>query len=244
MQSGNMSQILTMPVSLSGISLRTIKIDIPEAMGAYKGNAALKKPVQSALKRISDIAISAIALIFLLPLFVMIAIAIRFESQGNVIFTQPRWGKDGKVIRIFKFRSMRADLCDETGVAQTVENDPRVTRIGAILRKTNIDELPQLINILKGDMSIVGPRCHAVGMLAVGQLYEELVPEYHQRHHVRPGLTGLAQMHGFRGPTDTDYKARTRVAYDLHYVQNFSLLLDLRIMIGTFINEIRGGTGS
>ncbi len=233
-----------MPVSVSGINLRAIKIDIPEAMSASRGNAALEKPVQLALKRLLDVAISATALIVLLPLLAMIAIAIRSEGKGNVIFTQPRWGKDGKVIRIFKFRSMRADLCDETGVSQTIENDPRVTRIGAILRKTNMDELPQLINILKGDMSIVGPRCHAVGMLAVGQLYEELVPEYHERHNVRPGLTGLAQMNGFRGPTDTEYKARTRVAHDLHYIHNFSLLLDIRIMIGTFINEIRGGTGS
>jgi lipopolysaccharide/colanic/teichoic acid biosynthesis glycosyltransferase len=196
-----------------------------------------------AVKRMLDIVISATALVTLAPLLLLIAALIRYDSKGPVLFTQARWGKNGKVIKVFKFRSMYTELCDQSGVTQTLANDPRVTRLGAVLRKTNIDELPQLLNVLRGDMSLVGPRCHAIGMLAVGQLYEDLVPEYHERHVVRPGLTGLAQMNGFRGPTDTEYKARTRVAHDLHYISNFSLLLDLRIMVGTLINEIRGGTG-
>jgi lipopolysaccharide/colanic/teichoic acid biosynthesis glycosyltransferase len=202
-----------------------------------------EKPVQMAVKRMLDIVISATALVTLAPLLLLIAALIRYDSKGPVLFTQARWGKNGKVIKVFKFRSMYTELCDQSGVTQTLANDPRVTRLGAVLRKTNIDELPQLLNVLRGDMSLVGPRCHAIGMLAVGQLYEDLVPEYHERHVVRPGLTGLAQMNGFRGPTDTEYKARTRVAHDLHYISNFSLLLDLRIMVGTLINEIRGGTG-
>jgi lipopolysaccharide/colanic/teichoic acid biosynthesis glycosyltransferase len=138
---------------------------------------------------------------------------------------------------------MRADAGDASGVAQTVENDPRLTRIGAFIRKTNIDELPQLLNVLRGDMSLVGPRCHAIGMLAAGVRYEELVPHYHDRHAVKPGLTGLAQMRGLRGPTDRPGKARARIASDLYYIENFSIRLDLWIMFGTVMSEIKGGKG-
>lgn len=138
---------------------------------------------------------------------------------------------------------MHKELEDVTGVAQTVVNDPRVTRIGALIRRTNIDELPQLINVLKGDMSLVGPRCHAVGMLAARVPYEHLVPDYHRRHRMKPGLTGLAQMRGLRGPTDRPAKARARIACDLFYVESFSLLLDLHILWGTLVYEVRGGRG-
>lgn len=206
-------------------------------------NTALRKPFQFGLKRLADVVISGSALALLLPFFVAIAIMIVYENRGPVFFSQLRWGKGGKLIRIYKFRSMRSDMCDVTGVAQTKENDPRVTRIGAFLRKTNLDELPQLINILKGDMSLVGPRCHVPGMLAAGKLYEDLVEEYHLRHLVRPGLTGLAQVSGFRGPTDREDLARGRISHDLDYIRNFSVLTDLQIMIRTVTNEIRGGTG-
>lgn len=204
---------------------------------------ALQKPVQFALKRAVDIVISGSVLALLLPFFAAIAAMIVYENRGPVFFSQLRWGKGGKLIRIYKFRSMRSDMCDETGVTQTKENDPRVTRIGAFLRKTNLDELPQLISILKGDMSLVGPRCHVPGMLAAGQLYEDLVEEYHLRHLVRPGLTGLAQVNGFRGPTDREDLARGRVSYDLDYIRNFSVVSDMRILVRTVVNEIRGGTG-
>lgn len=200
-------------------------------------------PVQHALKRAFDITASGAAMFALLPLFLTVAAIIKLDSRGPVFFSQIRWGKGGKKIRVYKFRSMRTNLCDATGVAQTVKNDPRVTRIGAILRRTNIDELPQLLNVLKGDMSLVGPRCHAVGMLAAGIPYEELVPDYHRRHTMRPGLTGLAQMRGLRGPTDRPGKARARIACDLHYVENFSFWLDMRIIFGTVISELRGGKG-
>jgi lipopolysaccharide/colanic/teichoic acid biosynthesis glycosyltransferase len=128
-------------------------------------------------------------------------------------------------------------------VNQTIKGDPRITKVGAFLRRTNLDEIPQIYNVLRGDMSLVGPRCHAIGMLAGGVLYEELVPEYHDRHSMRPGLTGLAQMRGLRGPTDKPAKARARIASDLRYVENFSLLLDVQILIGTIVNEMRGGQG-
>ena len=199
--------------------------------------------VQLGVKRGFDIMFAATMLLVLAPLFLVLIIAVKLDSPGPAFFSQVRWGKDGKKIRIFKFRSMRADACDPTGVAQTVQGDPRVTRLGAFLRKTNIDELPQFFNVLKGDMSLIGPRCHAIGMKAGGMLYEELVPQYHHRHRVRPGLTGLAQVRGWRGPTDKADWARARIAADLHYIDNYSLALDARIFIATILTEIRGGHG-
>ncbi|WP_371074789.1 MULTISPECIES: sugar transferase [unclassified Sinorhizobium] len=205
--------------------------------------SARGKVVHLFLKRALDIAGSSIALLILCPFLLGVAVLIKLDSPGPVLFTQIRWGKNCRKIRVYKFRSMRTDMCDASGVAQTVQNDPRVTRIGAILRRTNIDELPQLLNVLKGDMSLVGPRCHAINMLAAGMLYQELVPEYHQRHAMRPGITGLAQMRGLRGPTDRAAKARARIASDLYYIENFSIFLDLKIIIGTVISELRDGKG-
>lgn len=190
-----------------------------------------------------DISASAVALIVFLPLFLVIALLIKLDDGGPVFFRQIRWGLNGRKIMVYKFRSMRMHLCDPTGVQQTVKDDRRVTRIGAVLRKTNIDELPQLLNVLRGDMSLVGPRCHAISMRAAGRLYEELVPEYHHRHVMRPGITGLAQMRGWRGPTERPLEARARIASDIYYVRNFSLWLDLKILYNTLLSELRGGTG-
>jgi lipopolysaccharide/colanic/teichoic acid biosynthesis glycosyltransferase len=199
--------------------------------------------VQLAIKRLLDVLIAGFALLVLLPLLMFCALVIRVESKGPALFTQWRWGKDGRKFKVYKFRSMRSELGDASGVRQTVKNDPRITRFGAFLRKSNIDELPQLINVLKGDMSLVGPRCHAIGMKAAGVLYEELVPSYHLRHVMRPGITGLAQMRGLRGPTDTPAKSRARIASDIYYVSNYSLMLDLKILIGTLRDEVFGGSG-
>jgi lipopolysaccharide/colanic/teichoic acid biosynthesis glycosyltransferase len=218
-------------------------IALPETIDRDWKDAALQKPLNFAAKRLLDIFVSVIALIVLLPFFLAIAAAIKWESEGPVFFTQNRWGRGGRMIRIFKFRSMRTELGDVTGVAQTRRNDPRVTRIGALLRKTNLDELPQLINILLGDMSLVGPRCHVPGMLAGGMLYEELVKDYHIRHLVRPGLTGLAQFRGYRGPTDREDLAKARFASDLEYIRDFNIWMDIKILAGTLVKEIRGGTG-
>lgn len=220
----------------------------PFETGELQSPASDKKPSsllrsQFALKRTIDIAGASIALVALAPVLATVALLVKLDSKGPVLFSQVRWGMNGRKIRVYKFRSMRTELGDATGVAQTVKNDPRITRIGAILRRTNIDELPQLINVLKGDMSLVGPRCHAIGMLAAGRLYEELVPHYHMRHRMRPGITGLAQMRGLRGPTDRSDKARARIVSDLYYVDNFSVWLDIKIMVGTVISELRGGKG-
>lgn len=195
------------------------------------------------VKRAMDIGIAGSSLVILSPLFLLIAILIKIESRGPVFFTQRRWGMAGRQIKVYKFRSMRDDLCDPTGVQQTVQDDPRITAFGAFLRKSNFDELPQLLNVLLGDMSLVGPRCHAIGMKAAGLQYEELVPAYHERHRMRPGITGLAQMRGLRGPTISRSKSRARIASDLHYIKNFSLLLDIKITFGTLRNEVFKGSG-
>lgn len=202
-----------------------------------------QRPLDFVLKRTLDVTISFLTLLFMGPVLLLIAVLIRLESPGSPFFSQLRYGQHGKKIRIYKFRSMRSDLCDPSGVAQTVENDPRVTRFGAFLRKSNLDELPQLWNVLIGDMALVGPRCHAIGMLAGGVLYEDLVPGYHKRHVMRPGLTGLAQMRGLRGPTDKASKARARINADLYYIENYSFVLDIKILVGTLWSEMNGGKG-
>jgi lipopolysaccharide/colanic/teichoic acid biosynthesis glycosyltransferase len=206
-------------------------------------HAALRKPWQFALKRAFDATVSGTALLLLAPFFAIIAAAIVLENRGPVFFSQLRWGRGGKLIRVYKFRSMRTELCDVSGIKQTRAGDPRITRTGAFLRRTNLDELPQLINILIGDMSFVGPRCHVPGMLAAGRPYEELVDEYHIRHLVRPGLTGLAQVNGLRGPTDCEELARARIAKDIEYIRTFSFLGDIKIFFNTLRNEFKGGTG-
>lgn len=195
------------------------------------------------LKRIFDFCASALSLVLLAPIFLLFAVLIRLDSKGPALFTQKRWGQNGEVIEIYKFRSMRIDMCDVRGVKQTEADDPRITKIGRFIRKYNIDELPQLLNVLRGDMSIVGPRCHPVGMLAAGVTYEELVPDYHSRHLVPPGITGLAQIRGLRGPTVRPSKARARITMDLYYVQHASLGFDIKIIYLTIKNELFNSSG-
>lgn len=243
MHSAEVGSAIAIPVNSHPQTLAATGVALPETADRDWKDAALQKPLNFAAKRLMDISLSALALVVLAPFFLFIAAAIKLESNGPVFFMQNRWGRGGRMIRIFKFRSMRTDLCDVSGVAQTRLNDPRVTRIGAMLRKTNLDELPQLINILIGDMSLVGPRCHVPGMLAAGMPYEELVKDYHIRHLVRPGLTGLAQVRGLRGPTDREDLAKARFASDVEYIQNFNVWTDIKIIAGTVVKELRGGTG-
>jgi exopolysaccharide biosynthesis polyprenyl glycosylphosphotransferase len=200
--------------------------------------------IQLAIKRAVDISAAAALIVVASPILVGAAIAIKLTSRGPVLFKQSRYGLNNEPFGIYKFRSMRIDLGDATGVKQTRADDPRVTPVGKILRRTNIDELPQLFNVLFGDMSLVGPRPHVPGMRAGGQLYEELVPHYFRRHQMRPGITGLAQINRLRGSTTDAKFAKARIEYDLAYAENWSLLLDFRILWQTFKSEVLRGTGS
>ena len=200
-------------------------------------------PVQLAIKRMIDVVGAFFGLLVLSPVILLIALLIKLESKGPVFFKQFRTGLNEVPFEILKFRSMHTDLCDMSGVRQTIDNDPRITPLGRILRKTNLDELPQLWNVLIGDMSLVGPRPHVPDMLAAGRNYAELVQGYEYRHLMRPGLTGLAQARGLRGPTAHRWLAIRRIVCDVEYVRQFSLLLDIKIIVRTVINELKGGTG-
>ena len=193
-----------------------------------------------ALKRAMDIVVASAALVLLSPALLIVAGLIRLTSAGPAIFRQRRTGQDGKEFVIFKFRTMYSELQDVSGVKHTVQDDPRVTAIGRFLRKYSIDELPQLANVLWGDMSIVGPRAHAVGMLALGVPYDQFVRDYDLRHLVKPGLTGQAQVKGYRGEVCDEAHARGRIAEDLDYVRNLSLWRDVKIMALTLPAVISG----
>jgi exopolysaccharide biosynthesis polyprenyl glycosylphosphotransferase len=198
---------------------------------------------ESVMKRLVDVVLSGLGLIALLPLLAIVAVLIKLESPGPVFFRQKREGVHGRLFSVYKFRSMRTELGDASGVAQTVSGDPRVTPIGRFIRRTSIDELPQLINVLVGDMSLVGPRPHVPGMLAGGTSYRDLVPYYDDRHRVRPGITGWAQVNGLRGSTVDGRAATARIDYDLAYIDNWSLGLDLKILFLTVWREFTRGTG-
>ena len=180
-------------------------------------------------KRVFDIFVASIALILLSPLFALFALLIKLDSRGPVFFMQRRYGFNQEPFRIFKFRSMTT-MDDGAIVEQAKENDVRITRIGAFMRKWNVDELPQLINVLRGEMSLVGPRPHA---LAHDQQYERTIALYARRHNVRPGITGWAQVSGLRGETNSEEKMRKRVEYDLYYIDHWSMLFDIRIIFLT-----------
>jgi len=183
-------------------------------------------------KRLFDLVFAAIALVALTPLLLAVAVLISLDSPGPVFFVQRRFGFNQKPFRIIKFRTMRT-LDDGAVVPQAVRDDPRLTRVGRWLRRWNIDEIPQLFNVLTGDMSLVGPRPHA---LSHDRDYEQRISLYARRHNVKPGITGWAQINGFRGVTDTDEKMRKRVEYDLFYIDNWSLWLDLKIIARTVLS--------
>jgi polysaccharide biosynthesis protein PslA len=195
-----------------------------------RGPLSLPNRIQ---KRAFDLATALLALVVLGPLMALVAIIIRWESPGPVLFRQVRVGQGSRQFQILKFRSMRIESSDGAGAVSTQRDDPRITRFGHFIRRTSIDELPQLFNVLLGDMSMVGPRPHALGSLAGESLFWEVSQTYWIRHALKPGITGLAQIRGYRGATHSEEDLRRRVRADLEYVSTWSLGLDILILIRT-----------
>jgi len=190
-------------------------------------------PGNAVAKRALDLLGCILLLIPVTLLFLLVAIAIRLDSRGNVFFLQPRFGQYGRSFNIFKFRTLHVTFADTAAETLVRRGDTRVTRIGRYLRKYSIDELPQIINVLLGEMSLVGPRPHAPRSKADGRIYAEVLPDYMLRYRVKPGMTGLAQVNGWRGNTDTEEKLRKRVEFDFDYIRNSSVLRDLVIIART-----------
>jgi Undecaprenyl-phosphate glucose phosphotransferase len=194
------------------------------------------KPIRewdSVAKRVFDIFFSLIAIVLLAPFMLMTAIAIKLDSKGPVLFKQKRHGFNNEEIEVLKFRSMYADQSDPTAKLAVSKGDPRVTKVGRFIRKTSIDEFPQFFNALRGDLSLVGPRPHAVSAQSRDRMFNDVVEGYFARHRVKPGVTGWAQINGWRGEIDTDDKIKMRTEYDLYYIENWSLWLDLKILLLT-----------
>ena len=191
------------------------------------------------MKDLEDRGLALLMLILFGPLLLLISLLIKLDSRGPVFFRQPRYGFNHQLIDVLKFRTMYTHLEDRAASRLATRNDPRVTRIGRFLRRSSLDELPQLVNVLRGDMSIVGPRPHALSARAADRLYEEVVEEYAARHRVKPGITGWAQVNGWRGETDTYDKIKKRVEYDLYYIENWSLALDIKILLMTIVAVFR-----
>jgi Undecaprenyl-phosphate glucose phosphotransferase len=213
-----------------------------DAQAADMGMAGLRmmslaqRPLRASQRFVKDLfdrATAAVLLVLIAPLMIGIALAVKLTSPGPVFFRQERHGLGNRSIQVFKFRSMRADMQDAGGARQAQRNDPRVTPLGAFLRRTSLDELPQLLNVLKGDMSLVGPRPLPIQMRVQDRLNYEIVAEYAFRHRVKPGITGWAQVKGHRGAVETAEGLRSRIAHDLYYIDHWSLWLDLKILLLT-----------
>ncbi|MGP9813770.1 sugar transferase [Rhodopseudomonas sp. NSM] len=237
------AEVIPLRRERSVISAKPIECGDSRYRSRHPRRAARTEPAASLGKRLFDIVAAGGALLVFAPVLIAIAVAIKLTSPGPVLFVQSRYGYRNRFFRIYKFRTMRVDACDSRGVKQTVQGDSRVTWIGRLLRKTSIDEIPQLINVLKGDMSLVGPRPHVPGMLAADVPYEDLVPYYFHRHSARPGITGLAQVNGCRGSTVEAGRAISRIDYDLVYIEQWSLGMDIMIILRTIRREFLSGSG-
>lgn len=220
-------------------SIKLMNHGISEALGIPMLNLSAS-PLTGAtrlFKEIEDRVLGLFILVLITPLMLIIAVAVKVTSPGPVYFKQKRNGWNGNVIKVYKFRTMYVQQEDDGLVSQATKNDPRITPLGAFLRRTSLDELPQFINVLQGRMSIVGPRPHAV---AHNEYYKEQVPRYMLRHKVKPGITGWAQVHGLRGETETLEKMQKRIEYDLYYIEHISIWLDLQIIAMTIIKGFSG----
>jgi Undecaprenyl-phosphate glucose phosphotransferase len=233
------TSLVDLPVGVLIIPVDTMAVFAGARIAEFGNVTAMqisRPPLSAAdlfIKRAFDILAATCGLLLLLPLFLAVSLAIKLDSPGPVFFRQRRHGYNNRTIRVFKFRSMTTleDGCD---FKQVVRHDPRVTRVGRILRRTNIDELPQLLNVLSGEMSIIGPRPHAT---AHNKMFEEKILPFPRRHNVKPGITGWAQVNGCRGETDTLEKMQRRLEHDLYYIDNWSFLLDLKIIFMTLFSK-------
>lgn len=204
--------------------------------------AMSRKPftgAQALVKKVEDTVVGGLLTLCALPVMAIIAVMIKLDSPGPVLFRQPRYGFNNKLINVYKFRTMYTDKTDMAGSQLTQKDDPRITRLGRFLRRSSLDELPQFFNVLKGEMSIVGPRPHALQAKAGPRLYEDVVIEYAARHRVKPGITGWAQVNGWRGETNTDEQIMERVKHDLFYIDNWSLTMDMIIILKTIGTVLR-----
>jgi Undecaprenyl-phosphate glucose phosphotransferase len=230
-----------MPVEIS-LAPDMVGFNVPaKDQGEFGGLPLLDvygKPLtfgQGLVKGAFDRVAAAAGMIVLSPALLAVAVAIKLDSKGPVLFRQNRYGFGDRVIQVYKFRTMKAELADSNGEKQTEINDPRITRVGAVLRRWSLDELPQLLNVLRGELSLVGPRPHAISMRVRQRRNEDIVPDYALRHHVKPGITGWAQVNGYHGPVETEKALHERVAYDLDYINHWSLWFDIRILLRTTI---------
>ncbi|RUO99046.1 undecaprenyl-phosphate glucose phosphotransferase [Hyphomicrobium sp.] len=229
------------------ISALNSKLRINSRAYSYIGRvpmlAAMDKSLDDwdhVIKNLEDRLIGSLMLLLAAPIMLIIAIAIRLDSKGPIFFRQKRYGFNNELIEVLKFRSMYVENQDATASKLVTRDDPRVTRVGRIIRRISLDELPQLINVVRGEMSLVGPRPHATGARADRDLYENVVQGYFARHRMKPGVTGWAQIHGWRGETDTHEKLVRRVEHDLYYIDHWSVLLDLYILAMTPVSLLTG----
>lgn len=237
-----LKQLWVLPVDIR-LSAHMSKLKFTAKSYSYVGGVAVfdvaDRPISDwnlIFKWLFDKSVAIVALVLLSPLMLATAIAIKLDSKGPVLFRQRRHGFNNELIDIYKFRSMYVDMADLSAEKLATKNDPRVTRVGRFIRRTSIDELPQLFNVLLGQLSIVGPRPHALQAKADNKLYYEAVEGYFARHRVKPGITGWAQINGWRGETDTIEKIEQRVHHDLYYIENWSVFLDLYILFMTPIS--------
>ncbi len=233
-------KLWVLPVDIR-LSAHTAKLRFRPRAYSYIGNVPVldifDKPLADwdvVMKWVFDKVVGTLALIALSPVMLATAIAVKLDSKGPVLFRQKRFGFNNELIEVFKFRSMYTDMSDAGAAKLVTKDDPRVTRVGRFIRKTSLDELPQLFNVVfKGNLSLVGPRPHAVQAKAAEKLYDDVVDGYFARHRVKPGITGWAQVNGWRGETDTPEKIQRRVEHDLYYIENWSVMFDITILAMT-----------
>ncbi|HCO53565.1 MAG TPA: undecaprenyl-phosphate glucose phosphotransferase, partial [Pelagibacterium sp.] len=232
-------QLWVLPVDIR-LSAHMSKLRFTDKTYSYVGDLPVfemaDRPISDwnlVFKWVFDKLVAVFALIALSPVMLATAIAVKATSKGPILFKQDRHGFNNKLIAVYKFRSMYTDMSDARAARLVTRDDPRVTPVGRFIRRTSIDELPQLFNVLKGELSIVGPRPHALEAKAANRLYHDAVDGYFARHKVKPGITGWAQINGWRGETDTVEKLMARVDHDLYYIENWSILLDLYILVMT-----------